>query len=269
MPETPKGNDPANPLVVEGSEFWHEAPSPIDPIKLGIPVLSPSYRPPPGTIKEPDWLYEEGYLRKPKSWKPKDANAAAPSCPPPAAAARTPTPAPTSFSPSSPTVVVEIRATATKRRLEDEEVEPESNHPSADEETMKWTPLPPPGMTLIKAYRSRVPKKIKLQPKKPKPKGKGRGKNKGKGKAKEEDVYQVDWIGALGKRGKGEYVVNIKWEGYGYEEMTWEPLENVAPELLDEYWDEHGSPAEQEAEMLPRPPKKTRKTYAGRRSVRK
>ncbi|EHY58829.1 hypothetical protein ABEF92_008641 [Exophiala dermatitidis] len=264
MPETPKRNDPAKRLVVEGSEFWHEAPSPIDPIKLGIPLLSPSYRPPPGTIKEPDWLYEEGYLRKPKSWKPKDANAAAPSCPPPAAAVRTPPPARR----PSPKVVVEIRATATKRRLEDEEVEPESNHSSADEdeedeETMKWVPLPPPGVTLIKAYRSRVPKIIQLQPKKPKPKGKG------KGKAKEDDVYQVDWIGALGKRGKGEYVVNIKWEGYGYDEMTWEPLENVTRELLDDYWNEHGSPAEQEAEMLPRPPKKTKKTYAGRRSVRK
>ncbi|KAL2418218.1 hypothetical protein ABEF95_004999 [Exophiala dermatitidis] len=265
MPETPKRDDPARRLVVDGSEFWHEATSPFGPIKLGIPLLSPSYRPPPGTIKEPDWLYEEGYLRKPKNWKPKDANAAAPSCPPPVAARTTP-PARS----SSPAVVVEIRATATKRRLEDEEVEPESNHSSADEdeedeETMKWVPLPPPGVTLIKAYRSRVPKNIKLQPKKPKPRGKG----KGKGKAKEEDIHQVTWIGALGKRGKGQYVVNIKWEGYGYDEMTWEPLENVAPELLDEYWNEHGSPAEQEAEMLPRPPKKTKKTYAGRRSVRK
>ena len=48
--------------------------------------------------------------------------------------------------------------------------------------------------------------------------------------------WEVDEI-VNSKKGKGDVVYKVKWKGYGPEENTWEPRENLegSKELLDKY----------------------------------
>ena len=96
-----------------------------------------------------------------------------------------------------------------------------------------WEPIPLKGKTVIKVikvYRKRVPRQETPQPQK---------------STQSEELFPYEWIGALGQNPEGKFMLNIKWQGRGYESMTWEPFDNIHHSDLEKLWNGNGTPEEQ------------------------
>ncbi|KAJ8663918.1 hypothetical protein O0I10_000193 [Lichtheimia ornata] len=88
----------------------------------------------------------------------------------------------------------------------------------------------------------------------------------------DEEEYEVERIVDHKRLTRGRYKYLIKWKGYSDEENTWESEDNIAaPELMDEYWRNHGDDADtarenkrkrvttpdEDARAMPPPPPRT------------
>ncbi|KAK5467037.1 hypothetical protein LTS15_000007 [Exophiala xenobiotica] len=147
-------------------------------------------------------------------------------------ASRRPSPPP---APLSLSALIQAGQKRTFDELDDtanEDVAPEQEEGvDEDEEMIEFKPTAAKDVAVIKIYRKVVPARSDKYPIQPNADG----------------SWEMEWVGALGRKGSGKmscYVLNIKWKGYGYEDMTWEGFDNVSDDVFEETWREHGSPEE-------------------------
>lgn len=61
--------------------------------------------------------------------------------------------------------------------------------------------------------------------------------------ARNDNEYDIDWVGAVGsqrRRGGKRLVYLVKWTGYPYDEMSWEPEQNISEGELNRAWNAYG-----------------------------
>jgi len=101
--------------------------------------------------------------------------------------------------------------------------------------SMHWAPEPDQGIRIVQVYRDQVP--TITDDNRP---GPIEGTN---------EKFEIDWIGAVGRKGR-QWVVNVKWQGYPYDEMTWEPLRSIPKSVVNELFAGYGQPAEMKRERV-------------------
>jgi len=101
--------------------------------------------------------------------------------------------------------------------------------------SMHWAPEAGQGICIVQVYRDQVP--TTTDDNRP-------GPVEGT-----DEEFEIDWIGGIGKRGR-QWVVNVKWQGYPCDEMTWESLKSIPKSVVDDMFAEHGRPAEMKRDRV-------------------